>query len=54
MYNVLEKLRAGTPLNAKEQLIHEQGLVSVVEDLHKTLASLGQARTLRDGTFAMG
>src|SRR5690606_17167315 len=30
MYNVLEKLRAGEPLSAKERAIHEQGLVSVL------------------------
>ncbi len=37
MYNVLEKLRAGGPLNAKEQLIHEQGLVSVLRQIHDDL-----------------
>ncbi len=37
IYNVLEKLRAGTPLNAKEQLIHEQGLVTVLRQLHDDL-----------------
>ena len=37
MYNVLEKLRAGEPLNAKEQTIHEQGLVSVLKQLHDEL-----------------
>ena len=36
-YNVLEKLRAGTPLNAKEQLTHEHGLVSVLRQLHDDL-----------------
>ncbi|MDZ4698843.1 MAG: type IIL restriction-modification enzyme MmeI [Rhodothermales bacterium] len=34
MYNVVEKLRAGVPLTAKEKIIHEQGLVSVLKDLH--------------------
>lgn len=34
MYNVLEKLRAGETLNAKEQTIHEQGLVSILLQLH--------------------
>jgi hypothetical protein len=33
-YNVLEKLREGTALNAKEQLTHEQGLVTVLRQLH--------------------
>ncbi|MBE2203679.1 MAG: class I SAM-dependent DNA methyltransferase [Chthoniobacterales bacterium] len=36
-YNVLEKLRAGTPLNKKEQVTHEQGLVSVLRQLHDDL-----------------
>ena len=30
MYNVLEKLRAGEPLTAKDKTVHEQGLVSVL------------------------
>ena len=33
-YNVLEKLRAGTPLTPKEQLTHEQGLVTVLRQIH--------------------
>lgn len=37
MYNVLEKLHAGEPLNAKEKVIHEQGLVSVLKDVHDRL-----------------
>lgn len=37
MYNVLEKLRAGEPLTAKEKIIHEQGLVSVLRELHDEL-----------------
>lgn len=37
MYNVLEKLRAGTPLSAKEKTIHEHGLVSVLRELHDAL-----------------
>ena len=36
-YNVLEKLREGTALNAKEQLTHEQGLVTVLRQLHDAL-----------------
>ncbi|MEI6035780.1 MAG: DNA methyltransferase [Verrucomicrobiae bacterium] len=36
-YNVLEKLRSGTVLNAKEQLTHEQGLVTVLRQLHDDL-----------------
>ncbi len=34
MYNVLEKLRSGEVLSAKERTIHEQGLVSVLRQLH--------------------
>jgi hypothetical protein len=37
MYNVLEKLRAGAPLTAKEQATHEAGLVSVLRQLHDDL-----------------
>ncbi len=37
MYNVLEKLRAGETLTAKERTIHEQGLVSVLRQLHDEL-----------------
>ena len=34
MYNVLEKLRSGEVLSAKERVIHEHGLVSVLRQLH--------------------
>ena len=37
IYNVLEKLRAGDPLSDKERLIHEQGLVSVLKQIHDGL-----------------
>ena len=37
MYNVLEKLKTGESLNAKEKVIHEQGLVSVLKQLHDEL-----------------
>ena len=37
MYNVLEKLRSGEPLTAKDKLIHEQGLVSVLRQIHDDL-----------------
>lgn len=37
MYNVLEKLRSCTALNAKEQKVHEQGLVSILLQLHTEL-----------------
>ena len=34
MYNVLAKLRSGETLSAKERVIHEHGLVSVLRQLH--------------------
>ncbi|MER2999188.1 class I SAM-dependent DNA methyltransferase [Pontibacter populi] len=37
MYNVLEKLRSGEALNAKEQKTHEQGLLSILLQLHTEL-----------------
>ncbi len=37
MYNVLERLRSGEALTAKEKVIHEQGLVSVLKQLHDDL-----------------
>ncbi len=37
MYNVLEKLRSGDALTAKERTIHEQALVSVLRQLHDEL-----------------
>lgn len=37
MYNVLEKLRSGEVLTAKDKIIHEQGLVSVLKKLHDDL-----------------
>jgi len=37
MYNVLEKLRSGEYLTDKEKTIHQQGLVSVLRELHDDL-----------------
>ncbi|MFT5196506.1 MAG: hypothetical protein ACI85U_003542, partial [Candidatus Promineifilaceae bacterium] len=37
MYNVLEKLRAEEPLSDKEKVIHEQGLVSILKQIHDDL-----------------
>jgi hypothetical protein len=37
MYNVLEKLRAGTPLHANERQVHEKGLVAVLQQIHDDL-----------------
>ncbi len=36
-YNVLEKLRSGETLSAKEKVIHEHGLVAVLKSLHDEL-----------------
>ncbi len=53
MYNVLEKLRAEEALTAKEKAIHEQGLCSVLRELHDALdravfAAYGWPPTLSD------
>ncbi len=37
MYNVLEKLRTGEVLTVKEREVHEQGLVSVLAEIHDRL-----------------
>ena len=37
MYNVLEKIRAGEALTDKEKVIHQQGLVSVLREIHDEL-----------------
>lgn len=37
VYNVLEKLRSGETLTAKERIIHDQGLVSVLRQIHDEL-----------------
>ena len=37
MYNVLEKLRSDEALTEKEKVIHEQGLVSVLKQIHDDL-----------------
>jgi hypothetical protein len=37
IYNVLEKLRTGESLNAKDKTIHDHGLVSVLRELHDDL-----------------
>jgi hypothetical protein len=53
MYNVLDKLRRDEPLDPKDRLIHEQGLVSVLRQLHDELdaavfAAYGWPATLTD------
>jgi hypothetical protein len=37
VYNVLEKLRSGEPLTAKEKVLHAHGLVGVLKSLHDEL-----------------
>jgi hypothetical protein len=37
LYNVLEKLRAGQPSTERDRTIHENGLVSVLKQLHDDL-----------------
>jgi hypothetical protein len=37
LYNVLDKLRRGEALTAKDKTLHEQGLVSVLQSLHDEL-----------------
>ncbi len=39
MYNVLEKLRSGVTLDAEDRLIHEEGLVSVLKEIHGEIDS---------------
>jgi hypothetical protein len=56
MYNVLAKLRAGEGLSAKERAVHEQGLVSVLRQLHDDLdaavaAAYGWPADLPDGAI---
>lgn len=51
MYNVLEKLRAGAELDAKEQKILGDGVVTVLRDLHDELDALVQAAYGWEGTL---
>jgi hypothetical protein len=37
IYNILEKLRSGAELTEKDKLIHQQGLVSVLKQIHDDL-----------------
>jgi hypothetical protein len=37
IYNVIEKLRSGEELSAKERVVHEHGLVSLLKQLHDDL-----------------
>ena len=50
MYNVIEALKAGGDLTAKEKTIHTQGLVGVLKELHDELdAAVLQAYGLEAG-----
>ncbi len=40
LYNVLDKLRAGEPLDAKDRAVNEAGLVSTLLDLHDRVDAL--------------
>jgi hypothetical protein len=40
LYNVMEKLRTGSPLSDKERDIHDQGLVTMLKQLHEELDTL--------------
>jgi hypothetical protein len=53
MYNVLVKVSAGEPLNAKDQTTHQQGLISILNQLHNdineaVLEAYGWATSLND------
>ena len=48
IYNVLEKLRAGEPLNNKDKQIHDAALVSVLRQLHDDLDAYAWPKTLTD------
>ncbi len=37
MYDVLEKLRCGAALNVKERNIHDNGLVTLLKQIHDDL-----------------
>ena len=37
IYNVLQKIRSGEALNAKDKTIHDQGIVSVLKQIHDDL-----------------
>jgi hypothetical protein len=59
MYNVLEKLRSGEALTSKEKIIHEQGLVSVLKQIHDDLdaavfEAYGWPTTLTDEASSAG
>ena len=55
-YNVLDALRKGRPLSANEKIIHTQGLVSVLKELHDELDAavlLAYGLTPGEGTDAL-
>jgi hypothetical protein len=53
MYNVLDKLRAGTEFSEQERLVHQAGLISVLREIHDELdaavfAAYGWSSALSD------
>lgn len=40
LYNVLEKIRAGTPLDAKDEDVKQRGRVLILKELHETIDRL--------------
>ena len=40
LYNVLEMLRAGTPLSAKDRDVHDRGLVTIIRQHHDAIDAL--------------
>jgi hypothetical protein len=49
IYNVLEKLRSGEVLTAKDKVIYDKGLVSILKQIHDELdAEEGHGRPARD------
>jgi hypothetical protein len=54
MYNVLEKLRAEEPLSDKDKKIHDEGLVTVLKQIHDDLdAAVFEAYGWKNLGFAM-
>ncbi|MFT5905263.1 MAG: hypothetical protein ACI9E1_000858 [Cryomorphaceae bacterium] len=49
MYNILEKLRSGEPLTDKDKVIHDQGLVTLLKQLHDDIDVAVLETYLRDG-----
>ncbi|MEI6606171.1 MAG: type IIL restriction-modification enzyme MmeI, partial [Verrucomicrobiota bacterium] len=55
IYNVLEKLRSGAALDAKDKAVHDRGLVSVLKQLHDDLdAAVLEAYGWQDLKWGVG